>query len=690
MRQSGKILRRFPALAVFSVFAACALLPVRAQQSKPEKPQPESAPPAAKQAAPTTGADIKTPELPAKIGLLDTRIRVEANGDMRKHVRTRIHINNELGVRQFAHLNFDYNRAYQQIEIPSVHITHASGGTADILPSAVTDQPNPGVADTPAYQDVRIKSVRILGLAPGDALEYEVITTTKQGPFAPNFFVSHDFASEGLAITEIYEIDLPTSRAVKPWTLPEWQDYQTERTAEGSGARTIYRWKRVEKKSRAGEETKAPADENPQTVTDIPLLVIDSDVVLTSFSSWAEMATALQEPFGALAKPTAEVRAKAEELTRNAPTVDEKLRALYEFASQKLTTVDLPLGSTGFRLRPPAVILAGKYAIPEEKCSLLYALARSLGLNAKLVLAISKTQAQRGPAMPSVLTNAFVVARGGTKTYWLDPSIEVAPFGMIVATVRGKPALQVTPDSDVSFFQNVPKSLPFAASQKVSVDATLAADGTLKAKVHYTMRGENELLLRVAFHQAAREKWKDVAQLMSLSDGFRGKIVSASASDPYDTRHPFSVDYEITQAKFVDWSKQPVRIPAMLPLLGLPDPPAKSPDGAAAGPIELGTPLNVDTKLTLHVPSNVSIEGPTGTSVERDYATFASHYAAEGSVIFASRHINFLMREVPASRAADYNAFLHAVQTDQAQLFTLDRAAGTPGNQAAANPSAKP
>jgi hypothetical protein len=204
------------------------------------------------------------------------------------------------------------------------------------------------------------------------------------------------------------------------------------------------------------------------------------------------------------------------------------------------------------------------------------------------------------------------------------------------------------------------------------------------------MRGENELLLRVAFHQAAREKWKDVAQLMSLSDGFRGKIVSASASDPYDTRHPFSVDYEITQAKFVDWSKQPVRIPAMLPLLGLPDPPAKSPDGAAAGPIELGTPLNVDTKLTLRVPSNVSIEGPTGTLVERDYATFASHYAAEGSVIFASRHINFLMREVPASRAADYNAFLHAVQTDQAQLFTLERATGTPGNQAAANPSAKP
>jgi hypothetical protein len=42
-------------------------------------------------------------------------------------------------------------------------------------------------------------------------------------------------------------------------------------------------------------------------------------------------------------------------------------------------------------------------------------------------------------------------------------------------------------------------------------------------------------------------------------------------------------------------------------------------------------------------------------------------------VIFASRRINFILREIPGARAADYGAFLHAVQTDQAQLFTLTR-----------------
>jgi hypothetical protein len=671
VNQSIIPLRRIAAAIALCASLLTARCPVRAQQA--------AAPPTAPSAAPDAKPSDQTPELPAKIGLLDTKIRVEADGEWRKEVHTRIHINNELGVRQFSRLSFEYNRAFQQIEIPSVHITHASGGTADILPSAVTDQPNPAVADAPAYQDVRVKSVRILGLAPGDDLEYNVVTSTKHGPLGPHFVLSHDFASEGLVLTELFEIDLPASRAAKPSTSRSAAVFDTEKSGDGASARTIYRWKRIEKKADGDKESSRAT---PTTADSTSPPVDSDDVVLTSFGSWAELTKALQESFGTNAASAPEVRAKAEELTRSAPSIEDKLRALYEFVSQKLATVDLPMGATGFRLRSPAAILAGGGATAEDKCSLLYALARSLNLDTRLSLVVPSAHTQRGPAIPSVLTNVLVVARGSTKTFWLDPSVEVAPFGMIASSLRGKPALSLSQASDARLFEIVPKNLPFAASQKVTVDASLNADGTLVAKVHYTMRGENELLLRVAFHQSAREKWKDVAQLMSLSDGFRGKILSASASDPYDTRHPFLVDYEISQPKFVDWSKQPVRIPPLLPQVGMPELPAKS--GNAISPIDLGTPLNVDARLTLHVPPNVSIEGPTGTSVERDYATFTSHYAAEGSVIFASRHINFILREVPAARAADYSAFLHAVQTDQAQVFTLIRP-DMPGKIAATN-----
>jgi len=164
-------------------------------------------------------------------------------------------------------------------------------------------------------------------------------------------------------------------------------------------------------------------------------------------------------------------------------------------------------------------------------------------------------------------------------------------------------------------------------------------------------------------------------------------VTSANASDPYATREPFTVDYEITQPKFVDWSKKPVRIPALLPQLGLPDPPAKPTGGAASSPIELGTPLEVETQMTLHLPPGTTPRTPTGTSVQRDYATFASQYSAKGPTVTASRHIHFLLRQVPADRAADYNAFLRAVRNDEAQDFTLDHPDPLPAKPSSPNSS---
>ncbi len=150
----------------------------------------EAAPLAAKPAQKSIEGSDKQAELPAQIELLETRVRFEANGDSRKEVHTRVHINNELGARQFARLAFDFNRSFQQIEFPLLRVTHSGGGTADILPSAISDQPNAAVVNAPAYQDVRVKSVRILGLAPTDTLEYRVVTTTSHHPLAPNISLS--------------------------------------------------------------------------------------------------------------------------------------------------------------------------------------------------------------------------------------------------------------------------------------------------------------------------------------------------------------------------------------------------------------------------------------------------------------------------------------------------------------------
>src|SRR5262249_24385177 len=147
----------------------------------------------------------------AQIELLETKYRFESNGDSRKEVHARVRINNEHGARQFARLNFDFNRSFQAVEIPFVRVTHAAGGTADILPSAITDNPNSAVVAYPAYHDVRLKSVRILGLHPDAPLESRVIPSPAPHPPAPDFWLDHAFDRSGVVSHEVFELNLPAT-----------------------------------------------------------------------------------------------------------------------------------------------------------------------------------------------------------------------------------------------------------------------------------------------------------------------------------------------------------------------------------------------------------------------------------------------------------------------------------------------
>jgi hypothetical protein len=150
------------------------------------------------------------------------------------------------------------------------------------------------------------------------------------------------------------------------------------------------------------------------------------------------------------------------------------------------------------------------------------------------------------------------------------------------------------------------------------------------------------------------------------------------------------VEYELTQLKFVDWSKKPVRIPALLPQIGLPDAPPPQAQGKMAAKIELGTPLDVQTAMTLRLPEGTTVETPAGTSMARDYATYASKYSSTLNTVVATRRIAFLKREIAADRATDYNAFLRAVQNDQSQRLILVPAASPQSEPKAPAAATKP
>ena len=763
MKATRAFLSAIPIAAAICFFATAAASSRNAQDAsqKPAEKAPEKTPEKA-QEKPAAKAP---PKLPAEIELLETRVRFETDGGSRKEVHARVKINDELGARQFARLNFNFNRAFEQVEIPLVRVTHPSGGTVDVLPSAITDSPNPAVANAPAYQDVRVKSVRILGLEPGDSLDYRVITTISHPPLAPAFWLEHSFNRTGVVLNEQFQVDLPTSvlakveyivikneatkrnlewrlypdpgcglcveptiRTVDPALLaqlpplntkktkpekaiakpaevppptapppaddplpppefgkvqlllrPSASDVSVEKSGEAADSRTIYTWHHAVAQESAGSKTDSSApDEVP-------------DIQTGKISSWPDLSYSLYLALRLPSQMPDEVIALSQHLTEQAATPLAKTERIYDFVSQKIKTVDLPLGATGFKPRPLPEIISSGYATQEDKFFLFQALAKTASLEAGAALIGSSKKFSALVANPAAFAH-LLIGVVGCKC-WLDPSLEVAPFGALPAPYRGSASLIVGRDdgplTDLPaspMIDQIPNDLPFASTQRVDIDAALSPEGKLAAKVHYAMRGDNELLLRIAFHQAPKEKQNEVAQLLALSDGFRGKILSTTTSDPYATKEPFKVEYEIEQPKFIDWSKKTIRIPALLPLLGVPDPPSKSAASAAPSPIDLGTPLDVTVSVTLHLPPGTTIHVPAGTSVQRDFATYSSQYAARDAFLLATRHLNFILKEMSADRAADYTAFLRTVQNDESQFFTLERSIADATPQAASKP----
>ena len=599
-------------------------------------------------------AQAKPPGNPAQIELLETKYRFEANGDSRKEVHLRVRINNELGVQQFARLKFDYDRSCQSVEIPLTRITHPGGGTAEILPSAISDNPDPAVVEFAAFQNLREKSVRILGLGPGDVLEYRVLTTTTHPPLAPDFWLEHSFDRTGVVSEEEFELDLPSLSNLRVRINPETPpDSPAEGSVQQTG-RKIYSWHR-----------KQSAESEKQSESE----AAEPDVAISTFVSWNDLA----EKLGALLIPTEpqvqSLRERAGTLSSPAASAETRASDIYNFVSKRISTVDLPPGATGFRVRSPAEILESGYGSQEEKFLLFAALANNFFGPARAGLVSTSTKApEKDLPNPDVFDHVLTLSGYPSTSFWMDLNVEVAPFRAVPMQLRDKRAFLVGPAVQ-SRWETVIAPFPFPARQKVEVQAEIDSQGKLTAKVSYVMRGDNELLLRVAFHQTPREKWKGVAQLLALSDGFRGQVTEANASDPYDTKDPFSVEYEVTQPKFVNWEKKPVRVPAILPLLGLPDPPA----AGSNAPIDLGTPLDVELHCALKIPAGTTARAPTGTAVARDYAEFSSNYSAQAETITATRKIRFLLRKLPGERAMDYNAFLHSVQNDQAQEFVLER-----------------
>jgi tetratricopeptide (TPR) repeat protein/transglutaminase-like putative cysteine protease len=615
--------------------------------------------------------------------------RFENNGTGERTLSSRIKVQNDAGVRQLGELVFGYNSASEKMDVHFVRVLQPDGSSVAAKPDAIKEMTAAVERDAPEYTDYKETHVTVPSLHTGDTIEYEIsirITT----PMAPNrFWFEQNFLDRAIVLDEQLELNIPQNRAAlvqseefsnvtgeqirKVRLIPHSTGQIDESTSpfstESANGRITYRWRHanltIPNDDSSGQKLRA----------EFP------DVQLTTFKDWEEVAHWYAALEKGRADPTPEIRAKAQELTNGRASDLEKTQALYDYVAKNIRYVSLSFGLGRYQPHTAAEVFKNQYGDCKDKDVLLSALLLSVGISSNAVLIPLGRPLDRSIPSPAQFDHLITAVPGGRDLIWMDSTAEVAPFRLLVPALRDRSALLVQADGGGRIVET-PADPPFLSTQHVEIDAQVSALGKLTAKLRYFLRGDNEVALRLAFRRAPQNQWQQLGQTIAALDGIHGNVTSVRPSDPTDTEKPFELDLDYEQLGYLDWAKKKSKAQVPLLSLGMPHAPEQSAD-----PIHLGSPLDITTSLKLTLPANFMAQPPVGVAVTRDYAQFKSVYTFENHIFSAERILDFKMRELPASRAGDYDAFSRAVESDENQSFIVENnATAAPEIPAAAKP----
>src|SRR5215470_680768 len=189
--------------------------------------------PLAAQSQPSTSPDLSQEAF--VLEHWNESVRFENDGSGVRETTAVIRIQSQAGVQEFGQLVLGYSTATEDLKIDYVRVRRPDGQVTNTPESSALDFAPDVVSEAPMYSDFRQKHISVVGLQPGVALEYHVITHIK--PLAAGeFWYEYSFPTDAALADGSLQISLPKSRAIK-LKSPQHK-YETH----DDGDRRIHAW----------------------------------------------------------------------------------------------------------------------------------------------------------------------------------------------------------------------------------------------------------------------------------------------------------------------------------------------------------------------------------------------------------------------------------------------------------------
>jgi hypothetical protein len=394
---------------------------------------------------------------------------------------------------------------------------------------------------------------------------------------------------------------------------------------------------------------------------------------ISSVASWKQIADWYREISSSRYTLDISTRAKAAEITRNAKTENEKLRAIYRYVAQ-----DLQYQSTPFRLSlyvptEGKQVIRQKYADSKDKSALFTALCAAVGIKSCMAL-LNERDSGDIPYLPSPRFNhAMAVVQSADGPLWIDVTADHMAFGDLPVDVQGVPALLI--EDGTTDLTTTPI---LAAERNLAADSHIAqldAKGRLTGTVELSVTGDwgrsvRSAIGRLPQNQRDEALGKIASRLIKNARSLGGTLVGM---DNPDRAMQIKVTYDA--ARFGDSAGN--ALTARLPwenssengLAALWNNPnrTQSIEVAQYRGLYLGT-------VRLQLPEGYSPqELPTEIKDETPWGRYRFSYKMEDNTLLATREVLFTALRVETKDAPEYAAFLKAIHQETERQLALKK-----------------
>ncbi|HAJ33387.1 MAG TPA: hypothetical protein DCK79_08445 [Candidatus Atribacteria bacterium] len=590
------------------------------------------------------------PDASAAILLNETRRIIHSDGTSSTTYHKIIKLFNRRGIEKFGEVFITYNAWGERITIKKARTFKLDGTIIDA--TSIKDIfPLEGYR---LYSNISQKVISMPALEEEVTIEYQyTLDDYSRGFIGKNFqdtFYLQDFE--------------PIQSCRYVLTIPEEVEFKTVNfktdiisEVKKVDNKTVYSWK----------------------ASDISQIIYESDmppfyniaprIMISSFSSWEEIASWYYDISREQSKADADIKAKVAELVQGKDTDEEKISAIYHYVISEIRYLGLEFGLSGHMPHEAAEIYKYKYGDCKDKATLLIAMLREADIETYYVLLRTRYSGELDLDLPSFqFDHAIAAVSLNGELMFLDGTAENYVYGDLPAMDQDAWAMVLIDGKGK--FMKIPVQ-PAEENQRIrEIKLDLAKDGSIKGEAFISQSGIFASYYRSIFKDLGETKRGEAIQ-NSLSSSCPGSVLEEfSFSDLADLDVPVEQKYKFRVPHYAKKIGNKLQLkPSIIERVESTSIVAKE---ERRYPMYFYNQYCSKNKIEITIPDNFKIERiPNDVELKLPFASYKVKYLIEENIIKYERNYKFNTFEISKEDYPSFKEFIERIAKEDAQEIVL-------------------